>query len=225
MTKIKEFLSVSVVTLGLVLSGCGASNSLKGAGIGAAAGAAIGAGIGKVAGNAGIGAIIGTAVGGAAGGIIGNQMDKQAKELEAQIPDATVETVNNGEAIRVTFESGILFPINSSTLSADSREALRKFAENMNANPDTDIKIIGHTDSTGRYEYNMQLSRDRAMSVLNFLRANNVESSRMTSEGVGPDQPLVEGKTKADLAKNRRVEIFIVPNAKMIKEAQEAAKK
>lgn len=225
MTKIKGILSVSVVTLGLILSGCGASNSLKGAGIGAAAGAAIGAGIGKVAGNSGIGAIIGTAVGGAAGGIIGNQMDKQAKELEEQLPDATVETVNNGEAIRVTFDSGILFPVSSSTLNEASRDALRKFAENMNANPDTDIKIVGHTDSTGRYEYNMQLSRERATSVLNFLRAQKVESARMTSEGMGPNQPLVEEKTKADRAQNRRVEIFIVPNAKMIKEAQEAAKK
>ena len=225
MSKIKGFLSVSIVTLGLILSGCGASNSLKGAGIGAAAGAAIGAGIGRVAGNTGIGAIIGTAIGGAAGGIIGNQMDKQAKELEQQIPDATVETVNNGEAIRVTFDSGILFPVNSSTLNASSREALRKFAENMNANPDTDIKIVGHTDKTGRYEYNMQLSRERAMSVLNFLRAQRVESARMMSEGVGPDQPVAMGDSKADLAKNRRVEIFILPNAKMIKEAKEAAKK
>lgn len=225
MGKVKSILSVSVLTLGLILSGCGVSNALKGAGIGAAAGAAIGAGIGRVAGNTGIGAVIGTAVGGAAGGIIGNQMDKQAKELESQIPEAEVETINNGEAIRVTFDSGILFASSSSTLNANSRNALKKFAENMNANPDTDIKIVGHTDSTGRYEYNMQLSRERAMSVLNYLRSNSVSSTRMSSDGVGPDQPVVDNSTPANRQKNRRVEIFILPNAKMVKEAKEAAKK
>lgn len=225
MTKFQSILGVTTVSLGLLLSGCGASNSVKGLGIGAAAGAAIGAGIGKVAGNTAMGAAIGTALGGAAGGIIGDQMDKQAKELEKQIPEATVETVNNGEAIRVTFDSGILFATSSSTLNQASRDALRKFAENMNANPDTDIKIIGHTDATGRYEYNMKLSEERAMSVRNFLRGYNVDVTRMTSEGVGPDQPVVDNSTPENRAKNRRVEIFILPNAKMIKEAKEAAGK
>ena len=225
MTKFQSILGVTTVSLGLLLSGCGASNSVKGLGIGAAAGAAIGAGIGKVAGNTAMGAAIGTALGGAAGGIIGNQMDKQAKELEQQIPEATVETVNNGEAIRVTFDSGILFATSSSTLNQASRDALRKFSENMNANPDTDIKIIGHTDATGRYEYNMKLSKERAMSVRNFLRVYNVDVARMTSEGVGPDQPVVDNSTPENRAKNRRVEIFILPNAKMIKEAKEAAGK
>ena len=136
-----------------------------------------------------------------------------------------METVNNGEAIRVTFDSGILFATSSSTLNQASRDALRKFAENMNANPDTDIKIIGHTDATGRYEYNMKLSEERAMSVRNFLRGYNVDVARMTSEGVGPDQPVVDNSTPENRAKNRRVEIFILPNAKMIKEAKEAAGK
>lgn len=223
-TKIKGIIATSVVTLGLVLSGCGVNNAFKGAGIGAAAGAAIGAGIGAAAGNTGVGAAIGTAIGGAAGGVIGNQMDKQKKELEAQLPEAEVETINNGEAIRVTFDSGILFASSSSTLNEVSRNALKKFAANMNANPDTDIKIVGHTDVTGRYEYNMKLSKERAMSVLNYLRGQNVAANRMTAEGVGPDQPVVDNSTKENRQKNRRVEIFILPNAKMIKEAKEATK-
>lgn len=225
MTKFQSILGATTVSLSLLLSGCGANNAVKGLGIGAAAGAAIGAGIGKVTGNTAMGAAIGTAIGGAAGGIIGNQMDKQAKELEEQIPEAKVETVNNGEAIRVTFDSGILFATSSSTLNQASRDALRKFAENMNANPDTDIKIVGHTDVTGRYEFNMKLSKERAMSVRNFLRGYKVDVSRMTSEGVGPDQPVVDNSTPENRAKNRRVEIFILPNAKMIKEAKEAATK
>lgn len=225
MKKIQAILSVSVVIFALILGGCGANNTLKGAGIGTGAGAVIGAVIGNAAGNAGAGAAIGGVIGGAAGGIIGSKMDKQAKELEAQIPDAEVETVNNGEAIKVTFDSGILFQTNSSTLNMASREALTRFAENMNANPDTDIRIVGHTDSTGRHEYNMQLSEKRAESVMKFLRGYGVAAGRMIPIGVGPDEPLVDNSTPENRAKNRRVEIFILPNAKMIKEAQEKAGK
>lgn len=224
MTKFQAIMGTSVLTIALIFSGCGASNTVKGAGIGAAAGAAIGAGIGRAAGNTGVGAIIGTALGGAAGGIIGNQMDKQKRELEAQIPEAEVELVNEGQAIMVTFDSGILFPSSSSTLNTASRDALTKFAQNMNANPDTDIKIVGHTDSTGRYEYNMQLSEQRAQSVFNFLRAQNVSAARMIPIGVGPDQPVVDNSTPENRQKNRRVEIFITPNAKMVKEAEAASK-
>lgn len=224
MTKFQAILGTSVLSLALIFSSCGASNAVKGTGIGAATGAAIGAGIGRAAGNTGVGAIIGTAVGGAAGGIIGNQMDKQKKELESQIPEAEVELVNDGQAIMVTFDSGILFPSSSSTLNAASRDALIKFAQNMNANPDTDIKIVGHTDSTGSYDYNMTLSEQRAQSVLNFLRGQNVSASRMVPLGVGPDQPIVDNSTPANRQKNRRVEIFITPNAKMVKEAEQASK-
>lgn len=225
MTKIQTILGTTAIGLGLILGGCGANNTVKGAGIGAGAGSVIGAIIGKTAGNTAVGAAIGGVVGGAAGGIIGSKMDKQAKELEQQIPDAEVETVNNGEAIKVTFDSGILFATSSSTLNAASREALTRFAENMNANPDTDIKIIGHTDSTGKYDFNMQLSEKRAESVMNFLRVNNVASGRMIPIGMGPDQPVVSNDTPANRAKNRRVEIYILPNAKMIKEAKEKAGK
>lgn len=221
MTKVRTILGVSTLSLALLLSGCGASNIVKGSGVGAGAGAVIGAGIGNVAGNTGLGAVIGGVVGGVAGGLIGNQMDKQAKELEAQVPEATVEKVNDGEAIKVTFDSGILFASSSSTLSTASRDALKRFAENMNANPDTDIKIVGHTDSTGRYEYNMKLSEERAQSVVNFLRAHNVAASRLVPIGVGPNEPVVDNSTRENRAKNRRVEVFILPNAKMVREAKQ----
>ncbi len=221
MKKTTSILGASFLSLCLVLSGCGASNAAKGTGIGAGAGAAIGAGVGKALGNTGLGAIIGAAVGGVAGGVIGNKMDKQKKELEQAVPEATIETVNEGEAIRVTFDSGILFATNSSTLSADSRNALTRFAQNMIQNPDTDIKIIGHTDITGRHAYNVTLSEKRAGSVYNFLRVQGVDASRLTSLGMGPDQPVADNSTVEGRAQNRRVEIFIVPNAKMIKEAQQ----
>lgn len=225
MKKIYLGLGAAALSISIILGGCGVNNTVKGAGIGTGAGAAIGAGIGNVAGNTGVGAIIGAVVGGVAGGIIGDQMDKQKRQLESQVPEAQVETVNNGEAIKVTFDSGILFGVDKTTLSPESREALSRFAANMNANPDTDIRIVGHTDSTGRHQYNMDLSDRRAKSVVDFLVSQNVTSKRIMSQGVGPDQPIADNSTQAGRAKNRRVEIFIVPGAKMIQKAKTEAKK
>ena len=108
------------------------SNTGKGAAIGAGGGDALGAGIGALVGKgkgAAIGAAVGGAVGAGTGALIGRKMDKQKKELEA-IEGAQVETVtdaNDLQAIKVTFDNGILFATNSSQLSSSSRDALTKF--------------------------------------------------------------------------------------------------
>ncbi|NYI47982.1 OmpA family protein [Macellibacteroides fermentans] len=223
----KNFKMISVLMLcaAVLLSGCGASNTVKGTAIGVGGGAAVGAGVGKIAGNTALGAIIGAAVGGTAGALIGKKMDKQKKELEASIPDATVETVNNGEAIKVTFDSGILFATNSSTVSDASKSALRNFASSLNSNPDTNIKIIGHTDNTGRVEYNQTLSEKRAKSVYDYLLNQSVSSNRMQFEGKGITEPVADNSTAAGRQQNRRVEILILANQKMIQEAQQGTLK
>ncbi|MCL1973992.1 MAG: OmpA family protein [Bacteroidetes bacterium] len=216
----------SLISAGLVVamlcSGCGTSNTFKGTAIGTGAGAATGAGIGAVIGGgkgAAWGAGIGAVVGGAAGAIIGNKMDKQKKELEA-IENAKVESINDGEALMVTFESGILFATNSSTLSSTSRNALSQFASSLHANPDTEINIIGHTDNTGSDAINNPLSQDRANSVKNYLISNGVSGSRMSAAGVGSTQPIATNATVEGRTQNRRVEILILPNQKMIQDAQ-----
>jgi len=216
----KSSVVASALAVALVFAGCGLNNMAKGGLIGAGVGGAIGAGVGNVAGNTAVGAIVGTAVGGAAGALIGKKMDKQKKELEAAVPDATIQTVNDGEAILVTFDSGILFATNSSTLSPNSRTALTKFAANMNKNPDTDIRIVGHTDNTGSDKINDPLSERRAASVYSFLNSQGVSMSRMAAEGRGSHEPVADNSTVAGRSANRRVEVYILPNAKMIEQAQ-----
>ena len=166
-----KLLSVLLLCMAVVFTSCGTwNNTAKGTAIGVGGGAAVGAGVGALAGNTALGSIIGAAVGGTAGALIGKKMDKQKKELEATLPEeTTVETINNGEALKVTFDSGILFATNSSTVSAASKSALRDLAASLNANPDTDIKIIGHTDNTGKVDYNQTLSEKRAKSVFDYL--------------------------------------------------------
>ncbi len=223
MKQVSKLLAIALLGGAMVLSSCGASNTVKGGGIGAGAGAAVGAGVGAVAGGgrgAAIGAGIGAVLGGTAGAIIGNKMDKQAAELE-QIEGAQVEKINEGEAIKVTFESGILFATNSSTLNTASRASLDKFATSLQNNPDTDVKIYGHTDSTGSDAINNPLSQRRAESVYNYLVSKGISGNRMASQGFGSTQPVADNSTVSGRAQNRRVEVYILPNAKMIKEAQE----
>ncbi len=218
-----SFLAAIVLSCAILLSSCGASNTVKGTGIGGGAGAALGAGIGAIIGGgkgAAWGAGIGAVVGGSAGAIIGNKMDKQKKELEA-INGAQVEGINDGQAIKVTFESGILFATNQSTLNAASQNSLTSFATSLKNNPDTDVQIYGHTDSSGSDAINNPLSEKRAQAVQNFLASKGVSGSRMVSQGYGSTQPVADNTTAAGKAQNRRVEIYILPNEKMVQDAQQ----
>ena len=101
-----RLLSVLLLCMAVVFTSCGTwNNTAKGTAIGVGGGAAVGAGVGALAGNTALGSIIGAAVGGTAGALIGKKMDKQKKELEATLPEeTTVETINNGEALKVRRE-------------------------------------------------------------------------------------------------------------------------
>jgi outer membrane protein OmpA-like peptidoglycan-associated protein len=215
------FLCLSLC-VAIIFSGCNASNTAKGTAIGGGGGAALGAGIGALL-NGGKGAAwgagIGAVVGGAAGALIGNKMDKQKKELEA-IQNAKVESVNDGQAIKVTFDSGILFASGKSDLNTASVTSLTQFANSLNGNPDTDVQIFGHTDSQGGDKINVPLSQKRADSVEKFLEKQGIVASRITTSGLGSSQPIAQEDAKGVQAQNRRVEIFIIPNAKMIKDAE-----
>ena len=216
----KKSIAALALSAALVLTGCGLSNTAKGTGIGAGAGALIGAGVGRVLGNTAIGAAIGGVVGGTAGALIGKKMDKQKKELEEQVKNAKIESVNDGQAIRVTFDSGILFATNSSTLTTTSQTSLHNFAANLKVNDQTDLLIIGHTDNTGSDRINDPLSLNRASSVRTFLAGQGVSSDRMRVEGKGSREPVADNSTAAGRKENRRVEVYILPNKAMVEAAQ-----
>ncbi len=216
----KKTILVAALAVTTTFSSCGLNNAVKGGGIGAAAGALLGAGIGKVTGNTGLGAAIGGVVGGAAGTLIGVKMDKQKKELEESIKNAKIESINNGQAIKVTFDSGLLFSTGSATLSSASRDALQAFSESSNRNALTQIKIVGHTDNTGSDRVNQPLSVNRAKSVYNYLAKLGIASSRMSYSGVGSTEPVASNDTVAGRKDNRRVEVYILPSEEMVKAAE-----
>src|SRR6478609_368477 len=207
-----------VVIISQILSGCNATNTTKGGAIGAGTGAAIGGVIGHQSGNTAVGAIIGAAVGGATGALIGRHMDKQAEELQADLKGAKVTRV--GEGILITFDSGLLFPLNSSTLSATTKENLTDLSKTLNKYEDTNVLIEGHTDSSGEDAYNTTLSNKRAAAVEDFLVAEGVKGSRTTTKGYGESQPISSNETEAGRKANRRVEVAIYANKEMKKAAE-----
>lgn len=216
----KQSLVAAFLAGSFALSSCGLDNAVKGAGIGAVGGAAIGAGIGRVLGNTALGTAIGGVLGGTAGTLIGRKMDKQKKELEASVKDAKIESVNDGQAIRVTFDSGILFATSSASLSAASQATLQKFAANLAEHSDTDLLIVGHTDNTGSDRINNPLSYNRAASVRTFLLSQGVAETRMKVEGKGSAEPVADNSTVAGRRDNRRVEVYILPSKDMVKAAE-----
>ena len=209
-----------LVSVLFAVYGCASmSRTQKGAATGAAAGGAIGAVIGHQTGNTALGAIIGAAVGGAAGAYIGNYMDKQAEEIERDIEGAKVERI--GEGIKITFDSGIMFDVDKSTLRPEAEKNLAELASILNKYADTDILIEGHTDATGSEDYNLELSRRRAQAVANYLAGREVSATRFTIMGYGETQPVADNTTADGRQQNRRVDIAIMANDKLKKIAKE----
>ena len=215
-----------------MLSGCASMNhTTKGGLLGGTGGAALGAIIGGIAGK-GKGAAIGAVVGGATGVLIGNKMDKAAKEAAA-IEGAQVEQVTDNmglKAVKVTFDSGILFGTGAATLSSSAKASLSKFANNvLKQNPDMDVNIYGFTDNQGwknstpeqSKQKNLDLSQERAQSVSSYLMACGITSSQIKGvEGLGEESPVADNSTAAGRQENRRVEIYMYASAEMIQQAE-----
>lgn len=220
----------------LVVSSCGSmNNTAKGGLIGGGSGAALGAIIGGIAGHgkgAAIGAAVGAAVGTGAGVLIGKKMDKAAKQAAA-IEGAQVEQVvdNNGlQAVKVTFDSGILYNTGSAELSSGAKASLSKFANNvLKQNADMDVDIYGYTDNQGwrnstvaeSQQKNLNLSQERAQSVSSYLMQCGAAGNQIkTVQGMGEANPVADNSTEAGRKENRRVEVYMYASQAMIQQAE-----
>lgn len=217
----------------LLSTGCSSwTNTGKGAAIGGGGGAAIGAGLGALIGGgkgAAIGTAIGAAVGTGAGVLIGKKMDKQQAELQAELAkQAEVKQVtdeNGLQAIQVTFNGGILFPTNGTTLSANARTDLSKFAASLINNPGTNVQIYGYTDDTGTLAVNERVANGRADAVRNYLLNSGVAATRLSAEGLPMQDYIASNSTAEGRAQNRRVEIYITASKEMIEQANQGTLK
>jgi len=217
----RSFIAALFTTV-LLLGGCSSlSNTEKGAVIGAGAGAAGGAAVGQATDNTAEGAILGAVIGGAAGALIGQRMDRKANELDRELENAEVERV--GEGIKVTFDSGLLFDFDSSALRDNAEENLAEFAESMQEFEDTNILIVGHTDSKGSESYNQELSERRSKSAADYVIQRGIDDSRIMTTGKGESEPVASNETEEGRQQNRRVEVAIYANEDLRDQAQEQA--
>ena len=220
----------------LILSGCASmNNTTKGGLLGGGGGAALGAVLGGIIGKgkgAAIGAGIGAAVGAGAGVLIGKKMDKAAAQAAA-IEGAQVEQVqdvNGLQAVKVTFDSGILFSTGAATLSSSAKASLSKFANNvLKQNTDMDVDIYGYTDNQGwknstaeqSKQKNLDLSQERAQSVSSYLMSCGITSAQIKGvQGLGEENPIADNSTAAGRQENRRVEVYMYASPEMIQQAE-----
>ncbi|MEE1121007.1 MAG: OmpA family protein [Prevotella sp.] len=228
MTKMK-FMAVALSVL-MLLPGCGTATkngALIGAGGGAAVGALVGRLIGKNTAGTLIGAGVGAAVGTGAGLLIGKKMDK-AKAAAQQVSNATVETVkdaNGLDAIKVSFDNGILFQTGKSTLQATAQNSLKQFAQNvLNVYTDCDCSVYGFASSDGSDQLNLSLSQQRANAVANYLKNNCAVSNAQIKyiQGFGEDTQYLVYKADGteDREASRRVEVYLYASESMIKAAE-----
>jgi len=157
------------------------------------------------------GALIGAVLGGVAGSAYGNHVDKQEAELREAMADTDVEVNRTGDVIQLSMPGGVTFASNSANIASNFYGPLNNLAKSLAQYDQNSIEIIGHTDSTGNRNLNMNLSQQRAQSVANYFSSYGVAMNRITFKGVGPDYPVADNKTEQGRAKNRRVEVNLYP--------------
>ena len=173
-----------------------------------AGGFLLGGVIGGVAGR-----IIGAGIGGVAGGSVGYEMDKQIRPLREQTAGTGVDVqkTDNGQAILVSMPANVTFDTDQFMLKPEFRPTLDKISANLNQNPNSLIDVYGHTDSTGTPGHNQILSENRARTVGDYLTTQGVAATRIRTQGFAATLPIGDNATLEGRAKNRRVEIKIVP--------------
>lgn len=206
MKAIKMFLTFALIAL--LSSSCEtAPKWQKGALAGGVLGAGAGAVIGHQTDHAAEGAVIGGAVGALTGGLIGSQLDKQQAELSKV---AEVERAGESELV-VTLREKVLFNIDEYSLKPGAANNLNRVADILIRYPEFDIFVEGHTDSTGKENYNQWLSEKRAETVAEFIISRGVDTARVQIIGYGEIRPVATNETAEGRQQNRRVELHITP--------------
>ncbi|WP_212744438.1 OmpA family protein [Thalassotalea litorea] len=221
MTKTMKASALSIALASSVLSGCvttvdpytgeeTVSNTTVGTTVGAVAGSLLGVAIGDNKESAAIGGVVGSAIG--AG--IGYNMDQQEAVLRQKLKNSGVKVVRQQDgSIKLIMPSNITFGNDETMVNPAFVNTLDAIAEVLKQNDNTRIRVIGHTDSIGKAEYNQGLSVQRAAAVATEMRVLGVAANRIASMGMGESQPLADNSYANGRALNRRVELYIVPSA------------
>lgn len=202
----------AAVAAALALAGCaGMSDTQRGTAIGAGVGAVAGAVLGRSTGTSTAGgAAIGTAAGALGGYIWSNRMEQQKRAMEQATQGtgvAVTQTPDN--QLKLEVPSDVSFDTGRADIKANFRPVLDRFGQTLREHPQTTVRIVGHTDSTGNDAINDPLSVNRATSARDYLVGQGVAAQRFTIEGRGSREPIADNSTEAGRGRNRRVDIFV----------------
>lgn len=204
-------LTCGLCTAAALLSGCAnmsdaQRSSAIGGGIGALAGAAIG--------DSRNSALVGAGLGALGGYIWSNQMaQKKAAMEQATAGTGVAVTQTPDNQLKLSIPSDISFDSGRADIKANLRPILDQFAQGLSAQPGTEVRIIGHTDSTGSDAINNPLSVNRAASARDYLVGRGVNTNQIQIDGRGSREPIADNSSDAGRARNRRIEIFLAERA------------
>ncbi|HZY19293.1 MAG TPA: OmpA family protein [Ramlibacter sp.] len=210
--RIQHKLSFIALGAAILASGCAnmnmpevsptARNAAIGAGIGTVAGAAIGRDAKGAAIGAGLGAL---------GGYVWSQQMEQKKQAmqRATVGTGVAVTQTADNQLKLNIPNDISFDTGRADIKPNLRPILDQFATGLSSQPNTEVRIIGHTDSTGNDAINDPLSQRRADATRDYLAARGVDPRRILTAGRGSHEPVAENNSDAGRAQNRRVEIFL----------------
>ena len=208
----RKYMLSGVAAVVVLATGCAEMSDTQrrtatGAGVGALAGAVLSSATG---GRAGTGAVVGAGVGALGTYIWSQNMERQKREMEQATQGtgiAVSQTQDN--QLKLDIPSDISFAVGRSDIQSNFAPVLDRFADGLRNHPNTDVRIVGHTDNTGSDAVNNPLSLDRAASTRNYLTGRGIDGRRIAIEGMGERQPIATNDTAQGRSRNRRVEIFV----------------
>jgi outer membrane protein OmpA-like peptidoglycan-associated protein len=156
-------------------------------------------------------ALIGAGIGALGGAAVGSYMDRQQREMEAELSGSGVGVTRQGDNLVLRMPSDVTFASNQSAINSRFDATLDDVAAVLNRYDQSIIDVIGHADSDGADDYNLNLSRQRASSVAQYLVSRDVLADRLYVDGRGESAPIASNATAEGKAMNRRVEILIRP--------------
>lgn len=156
-------------------------------------------------------ALIGAGIGALGGAAVGAYMDRQQRELEAELSGTGVGVARQGDNLILRMPADVSFATNQAGIDPRFYATLDDVASVLNRYDQSTVDIIGHADSDGAEDYNLDLSRRRASSVAQYLVNRNVLPARLFVDGRGESAPIASNATAEGKAMNRRVEILIRP--------------
>lgn len=201
----------SLGAVALLVSGCANMTDAQrsaaiGGGLGALAGAAIGDSRGAT--------VVGAGVGALGGYIWSTQMAEKKAAMERATAGTGVDVVQTADnQLKLNIPSDISFDTGRFNIKPNMQPILDQFAQGLSGQPNTEIRIVGHTDITGSDAINNPLSVNRAASARDYLISRGVDGRRIQIDGRGSYEPIADNNTDFGRARNRRVEIYLAERA------------